>query len=49
MGADDLHANGYPPEVFARSLEQHYDQHAEVGRTLAARFAELAAARALTR
>ena len=49
MGADDLHANGYPPDVFARLLEQHYDQHAEVGRTLAARFAELAASRTTTR
>jgi GMP synthase (glutamine-hydrolysing) len=49
MGADDLQANGYPPDVFARLLEQHYDQHAEVGRTLAARFAELAASRTTTR
>jgi GMP synthase-like glutamine amidotransferase len=49
MGGDDLRANGYPPEVFARSLELHYDQHAEVGRTLAARFAALAAARVATR
>ena len=45
MGGDDLRANGYPPEVFAQTLEQHYDQHAEVGRTLAIRFAELAARR----
>ena len=45
MGGADLRASGYPPEVFARSLELHYDQHAEIGRTLAARFAALAAAR----
>jgi GMP synthase (glutamine-hydrolysing) len=49
MGGDDLRANGYPPEVYTRSLEDHYDQHAEVGRTLAARFAELAADRLATR
>ena len=38
-------ANGYPPDVYQRLLDQYDDQHAEVGRRLAARFAELAATR----
>jgi GMP synthase-like glutamine amidotransferase len=45
MGGDDLRAHGYPPDVYRRLLDRHYDQHAEVGRRLAARFAELAATR----
>ena len=45
MGGDDLRANGYPPDVYQSLLDRHYDQHAEVGRRLAARFAELAATR----
>jgi GMP synthase-like glutamine amidotransferase len=49
MGGDDLRANGYPPDVYTRLLEQHYDQHAAVGRMLAGRFAELAADRLATR
>ena len=42
MGGDDLAANGYPPEAFLRSLDEHLDEHERVGRTLAERFAEVA-------
>ena len=49
LGGDDLAANGYPPEVYTRAIEQHYDGHAAVGRTLATRFANFAADRLATR
>jgi GMP synthase-like glutamine amidotransferase len=49
MGGDDLRANGYPPEVYTRSLEENYDQHSAVGRMLAARFAQLADEKRVTR
>jgi len=45
MGGDELAANGYPRDVYVRSVDDHYDQHAAVGETLATRFAELAADR----
>jgi len=46
MGGDDLAANGYPRDRFLQSLDEHLDEHERVGRTLAERFAALAAARA---
>jgi GMP synthase (glutamine-hydrolysing) len=46
VGGDDLAANGYPRDRFLQSLDEHLDEHERVGRTLAERFAALAAARA---
>jgi GMP synthase-like glutamine amidotransferase len=46
MGGDDLATNGYPRDRFLESLDEHLDAHLEIGRTLAARFAELAVSRA---
>jgi hypothetical protein len=46
LGGDDLAENGYPRDVYLRAIDEHYEQHAAVGRTLAARFAELAKRRA---
>jgi GMP synthase (glutamine-hydrolysing) len=46
MGGDELAANGYPPDRFLQSLDEHLDAHLEIGRTLAARFAEVAVSRA---
>ena len=43
MGGDDLAANGYPPDVFLRSIDEHLAGHEAIGRTLAARFAAIAA------
>jgi GMP synthase (glutamine-hydrolysing) len=45
LGGDDLAENGYPRDVYLRAIDEHYEQHAAVGRTLAARFAELASNR----
>jgi GMP synthase-like glutamine amidotransferase len=49
FGGEDLAANGYPPDVFLRSLDEHLDEHQRVGRTLAERFARVAADRTATR
>jgi GMP synthase-like glutamine amidotransferase len=42
MGKDDLVANGYPGDSFLASMDEHLDQHEQIGRTLAERFAGVA-------
>ena len=49
FGGEDLEANGYPPDVFLRSLDEHLEDHERVGRTLAERFARVAAEKTSTR
>ncbi|HEY0388192.1 MAG TPA: type 1 glutamine amidotransferase [Gaiellales bacterium] len=46
MGGDDLARNGYPRDRFLASIDEHLEDHLEIGRTLADRFAGLAATRA---
>lgn len=46
MGGDDLAANGYPRDRFLQSIDEHLEAHLQIGRTLAARFAEVAVSRA---
>jgi GMP synthase (glutamine-hydrolysing) len=43
MGKDDLQANGYPDDSFVASIDEHLEQHERIGRTLAERFAGVAA------
>jgi GMP synthase (glutamine-hydrolysing) len=45
-GGEDLAANGYPRDRFLQSLDEHLDAHLQIGRTLAARFTEVAISRA---
>jgi GMP synthase (glutamine-hydrolysing) len=49
MGAEDLARNGYSREQFLASLDEHLDAHLGIGRTLADRFAGVAAGRAALR
>jgi GMP synthase (glutamine-hydrolysing) len=41
---DELAKFGYPKDAFLASLDEHLDEHVEIGRTLARRFADQVAA-----